>query len=630
MPDFGMSPLLTMPAEAAPEPNELKSMTLRKRFAISARDAMNFNPINLASEVGRVRSLAEGTDATTYSVKELQEMYSASMPGMDWSKYRNNTGRVNKSVVDALYDRQVRNAAYSELVSSNYDSFLGGTVNIAGALAGSMLDPVNIAVGLIPIGGESAIAARLAGTGVASAARTAGVRFLAGAGEDMLLNGTLLQPAINGVRRSLGDDPTFQEYMANVAIGGLLGGTVRAGFGYLSDSIRAGFDRYRASSPTESRVSNMTPSDIDAVSLAKYQAQARGMEGDIEPVLNRSRSFGLSTITPAERAYGTLASEYRTGIRTVAPEDITVRKRGSKYVATTEINGLEIRTTATTARQARANMQKRVVNSLKKFEPNVTRENNMYVAQYTKDRGPLGQTRGYGRTRDEAIANLNRVYDDALNGTPESFGKLRAEYDNVVADRADYAKLQRYIETGERPEFTSHNADTYNAIVDNLEATRAQLIEAGELTPEQINAVLTEAVNNYSGVDLDNAIREANLSNLDTPAFNLDTLENEAQLAGMVSEALKAENPRVREDINMMRQTARDAESFAKVSKTLSQYAENQANMLTSSEGFISLDPEVQERLLAKYNEYTRDSEIFNSKEFEDAVNKFEACRRGL
>jgi hypothetical protein len=124
-------------------------------------------------------------------------------------------------------DRTARNLAIER--SPN------GLRNVAGfgaAFAGSLLDPINVATGLVPIIGEARYTSLLAQSAGSFAGRTAiraGVGFAEG-----VVGTAALEPMMMGLNKQLQNDYNMTDSLLNVAFGGVFGGglhTIGGGFG---------------------------------------------------------------------------------------------------------------------------------------------------------------------------------------------------------------------------------------------------------------------------------------------------------------------------------------------------------------------------------------------------------------
>lgn len=122
-------------------------------------------------------------------------------------------------------------------IASQYD---GWTPAVAGMVFGSIVDPGNIALAVIPVVGEARYAQLLSRT--SSAFGRFGVRAGVGATEGVV-GATLAEPFIYMGQQSWNNDYDAYDSMLNIAGGSLFGATLHAGAGLASDSA-SGVRRY--------------------------------------------------------------------------------------------------------------------------------------------------------------------------------------------------------------------------------------------------------------------------------------------------------------------------------------------------------------------------------------------------
>jgi len=98
---------------------------------------------------------------------------------------------IPEPALNILMDRKRTEMRRADIWNRGPSGFVPGALNIGAALAGSMMDPINIASAFIPIVGEARYAAILAGAG-GTLGRT-GARAAIGAGEG-LLGSVIVEP----------------------------------------------------------------------------------------------------------------------------------------------------------------------------------------------------------------------------------------------------------------------------------------------------------------------------------------------------------------------------------------------------------------------------------------------------
>lgn len=659
-----MSPMLYQPA---PNPEETYQANLLERM----KEVASFEGLRQITptlrEAQELRERTKVVEDQALTVKQIQEKYGDVLSNVRWDRYLNSRGMVNQSIVDTLYQRRISEAASNAAITAGYGTFSSGVATFLGQLGGALSDPVNVAAGLIPVFGAEAATGLLARTGIASNIATrAGANFAVGAAEDMLINGTFLQPFMDTARSTLGDSPTTQEYFANVALGGLIGGGFRS-FGSLTSDVYAArvLDKRAkaiALTPTEKRVSNMSPAEIDTVGTYRLQAEARGIDPDMDMVLDKTQSFAGSSISATDRALAERGVELREGA-VLRDSAIDVRKTPKGYVAETYLEGVKYSARGEFIPTAKTNLAKRVQRSLEKnYVPSINKEGNLYVAQYSKDTGKLGQLKGYGLSQKEAVRNLNGLYSEALHN-PTGFVDRVAPERAAIANELETIKALKnsviadILETYELADGTTvFNSlaksvkdkrmsiyNTLQSLTDTYKtdyaqaatkAEKAKLTKAYNAQKKMLEQELAELKQDTLDV-LDASeqalsIRELNLSNLDKEAFQDVGLTTVEDAQKVISEMLSYENNRVKEEVAEFRTNLDRNVDYTASAENLSKYADSLENRLTNSDGFVALPLDEQSRISEGYAAATSDANIMKSAKMKEIFDAFDACERGL
>lgn len=662
--NFGMSPMLYQPA---PNPEETYQANMMERMKEVASFEKLRQLTNTLREAEELRERTKIVEDQALTVKQIQEKYGDVLNNVRWDRYLNSRGTVNQSIVDTLYQRQISEAASNAAITAGYGTFTSGVATFLGQLGGALSDPINVAAGLIPVFGTEAAAGLLARAGIASTVATrAGANFVVGAAEDMLINGTFLQPFMDTARSTLGDNPTAQEYFANVAMGGLLGGGFRS-FGSLTSDVYAArvLDKRAkaiALTPTEKRISNMSPAEIDTVGKYRMQAEARGVDPDMDLVLDKTQSFAGSSVSATERALAERGVELREGA-TLRDSDISIRKTPKGYVAETYLEGVKFSARGEFIPTAKTNLANRVQRSLdRNYVPTITKEGNYYVAQYGRDTGKLGQLKGYGYTQKEAIRNLNGLYSEALHN-PTGFVDRVAPERAAIADELAQIKALKNSVTADTLETYELGNDTsvfgslaksikdkrmniYNALQSLTEkyksdyaqattkAEKAKLTKAYNAQKKMLEQDLAELKQDMLDI-LDSSeraltIRELNISNIDKEAFQDVGLTTVEDAQKTIAEMLTYENARIRDEVAETRtNTARNID-YTKSTENLSKYADSLESRLVNSDGFVALPLDEQTRISDSYAAATSDANIMKSAKMKEIFDAFDACERGL
>lgn len=593
----------------------------------------------------------------TSTPQQLRDKYAnTGLANLDWGLYTNSQGRVNPEVEQFLWTRKQQQEERSLAANGMYASFGTGAISTAGAIAGSMLDPVNVGIGMIPIAGTSKLATTALAAGRASIARAAAIRFAQGAAEDFLINGTFLTPTAMGLESMLGDDPTAREYFTSVAAGALLGGTFRSVGGLLTDATGA----KQIAAYNARKATNMSPQDVDAIMITKLQQENAGnFDGDIGPMWNKAKSATYSTITPVERNLGGLAVEFEAGRAKLATTDMTFSKSKvtGKVKASVEIEGTRFTAEGKTKGEAGHNLQKSMAGQLKKYAPSVRQEKSgVYVAYYKQEQGALKAMQGYGRTKAEAVRKLNQLYSDAINQHDMSAqiqylrsDEIRAEYANMrdaaTQAKRDLAEVAKRAHPGnpasktplpeldmsaysEHPEIGATVKRAYDAHREYIEATGTGA------EPAKTQAMLDGIRRAQSEIDntlLDLSVRESFDNNYRSDIFAPDKIGSPEELQNMTNEVLTAEKESVRQGQQRLNEEfeALRKEATAKESELMG-YADKIQERVESSSTYSILSEDVRAEFEKGVSIAREDAEIMNSGKIDKIMQVYDACRRGF
>lgn len=150
------------------------------------------------------------------------------------------TDPVPQSVAKDLYEHKRAQLDREDTIARRESGLLtGGAARFATSMVGSLLDPVNLAAGLIPIIGPAREAALVAQA--ASAAGRVGIRAGLGAAQGAVAMAAL-QPLEFGLSQQEHEDYTMAMALRSVALGTVLGGGLHAGVGALTERAAG---RYR-------------------------------------------------------------------------------------------------------------------------------------------------------------------------------------------------------------------------------------------------------------------------------------------------------------------------------------------------------------------------------------------------
>ena len=158
---------------------------------------------------------------------------------------------VTKAYLDHLTQEKKESLAKRQIAASAPGGLINTPLNFMASLAGSMADPANLAIGLIPFAGEAKAASLLG---------RAGERFVQGAAMGGAQT-ALTIPFTAGAAAAEGDDFTTADAMGNIFLSSLGGGLLHAGGGAIADLLRG-----RRESPSTSPVETASPVETTSVS----------------------------------------------------------------------------------------------------------------------------------------------------------------------------------------------------------------------------------------------------------------------------------------------------------------------------------------------------------------------------
>jgi len=140
---------------------------------------------------------------------------------------------ITEGLANLLAERKDKRDSIKFTLNRSQGGFGLGALQFGTALAGSMLDPLNVASAFIPIVGQARMATMAARFG------KTGSRLVAGA-VDGAVGAAILEPLVVGQAYLEQDvDYGLMDSFLNVTLGGVLGGGLHVGFGKISDRIEA-------------------------------------------------------------------------------------------------------------------------------------------------------------------------------------------------------------------------------------------------------------------------------------------------------------------------------------------------------------------------------------------------------
>ena len=260
---------------------------------------------------------------------------------------------VTQSYLDHVISERRESLAKQQIAMSAPSGWVATPLNFAANLAGSMADPGNVALALVPFGGEAKAATMLGrfGERLATGARL-------GAGQAIATVPFTAQAAA-----AEGDDFTYGNALESTFFNTLAGGLMHAGGGLISDVVRsrrAGPTENPATSPDAQPTPVVTPDNIPA----GINIPESGTNADLSAAIARdAEAYAYS------RAYDDVVPEYlarqqelQTGqINNVADlraEIVTNQRRADSLDATLPQRTADYQTRRMKFKDARGRAQK--------------------------------------------------------------------------------------------------------------------------------------------------------------------------------------------------------------------------------------------------------------------------------
>lgn len=202
-------------------------------------ETMYYNPVNALGRIAD-QKLGRGRQGRNLTREEYlqSEYYREGMTvGEDG---------ITEGLASLLADRHDERSAFQTTLSRSRGGFGLGAAQFGVALAGSVIDPLNVASAFIPsvaVARGATMAAKIKPAGAARAVRqrldgkTSGSRFTTGT-IDGAIGAAVVEPLVIGAAALEGDDDyTLMDSFLNVALGSALGGGLHWGAGKISDRI---------------------------------------------------------------------------------------------------------------------------------------------------------------------------------------------------------------------------------------------------------------------------------------------------------------------------------------------------------------------------------------------------------
>lgn len=182
-----------------------------------------------------------------------------------------------RDAVDILIQRKHDELRRASVIARSPNTFAFAGVPVA--IAAQLLDPINVASAFIPGVGEARFAQVLGKTGGRALAGTI----------NGLIGSAAVEPFTYLAHTQEQADYTMTDSLTNIAFGGLMGGGLHVGIGYVGDRIAAGRRTSVTEPPpgiTEQRTDVETRARIDAMPEAKAQSEIEWLRAEKQRLEN--------------------------------------------------------------------------------------------------------------------------------------------------------------------------------------------------------------------------------------------------------------------------------------------------------------------------------------------------------
>lgn len=181
----------------------------------------------MGTRTEEVRELIDRDQNPVITKQEILQRY----PGIYGDKDIPEYGMTEKHLALDLKNKQEQ-AARLTVMERGPGGVSQFTTSLGASLVASIIDPINIAASLMPVGGQAAFAANLAKT--AGTLSRAGLRAARGFKAGVVGSATV-EPAMYLMAQENGYHYTVTDSMVNVMMGGLVGAGLHAGGGAIKD-----------------------------------------------------------------------------------------------------------------------------------------------------------------------------------------------------------------------------------------------------------------------------------------------------------------------------------------------------------------------------------------------------------
>ncbi|HFT5239567.1 TPA: hypothetical protein ACGTP8_000300 [Yersinia enterocolitica] len=256
------------PGQGINQPINNVTSSLGDSLAASFDSGLREGPLVSAIRYAEADNLANDPDSVIISKAEAD----AKLRELGVKSINIPDSGVTKSYLDHVSESRKESLAKQQIAQSAPSGFINTPLNFMAGLAGSMADPANLAIGLVPFAGQAKAATMLG---------RVGERFVQGAAMGTAQTAVTI-PFTAQAAAAEGEDYSMANAMENIFMGAVGGGIMHAGGGVIADMVRG----RRAQAAT-------TP--IDAVERPSMNAESFVTPESPSPV---ARQFNDNGTTP--------------------------------------------------------------------------------------------------------------------------------------------------------------------------------------------------------------------------------------------------------------------------------------------------------------------------------------------
>lgn len=412
---------------------------------------------------------------------------------------------ISQAYFDVLRQRKRKEVSLQNIMARSKGGFTLGVGQFLTGLAGSALDPVNIASAFIPVVGQARYANMVARA--SGAVGRAGVRAGVGLAEGAV-GAALVEPIVYGVAQSEQADYDMYDSLINVAFGSVLGAGLHPAAGFLKDKYNVRLDAEGLPVVTKTReaIKGIEGDFLRLSKQDKIQIMTRAIE--LEGVGQRANVQALIAAKVAELDAKTAAAEKSPLPADTAPE-ILNRIQELKNQRATVVEDLQAIQMATSDTDdfIIAQMPEQQKQTVKNLQEKFT---NSKLSQAEKKKAQVQYNKIISR------AKKTQVKSDLTNKT-QMIAKLQQEQRRLTKQINDLHPAEKSVIDPKKD--VSGNTNRLN------ELNRAAIAEqADAMMPENSRIFDQEDINAVkSSVEADG------LDDLDLLILNADEIEAEAQ-----------------------------------------------------------------------------------------------------